>query len=79
MSNAFLQDHISIRDFAAQTQHRANFETRTAAIWQWLQRAKDVHLQRRRLARLNDRQLHDIGITRADAQHEASRPFWDFP
>jgi uncharacterized protein YjiS (DUF1127 family) len=29
------------------------------------------------LARLDDRTLKDIGITRADVQHEYARPFWE--
>lgn len=33
--------------------------------------------QRRALLRLDDRMLKDIGISRADAVGEASRPFWD--
>jgi uncharacterized protein YjiS (DUF1127 family) len=32
--------------------------------------------QRRALLNLNDRMLKDIGITRAEAEREASRPFW---
>ena len=32
--------------------------------------------QGRALLALNDRMLKDIGITRADAEREASRPFW---
>jgi uncharacterized protein YjiS (DUF1127 family) len=32
--------------------------------------------QRGHLRRLSDRQLADIGITRADANHEAAKPFW---
>jgi uncharacterized protein YjiS (DUF1127 family) len=32
--------------------------------------------QRRALLALDDRMLKDIGITRADAEREASRPFW---
>ncbi|MDA1088753.1 MAG: DUF1127 domain-containing protein [Proteobacteria bacterium] len=35
--------------------------------------------QRRRLARLSDTQLADIGITREQAMTEAARPFWDLP
>ena len=38
----------------------------------WLDRAR----QRRHLAELDDRLLRDIGISRADVDHEASRPFW---
>jgi uncharacterized protein YjiS (DUF1127 family) len=38
----------------------------------WRERAR----QRRALLALDDRMLKDIGITRADAEREASRPFW---
>jgi uncharacterized protein YjiS (DUF1127 family) len=32
--------------------------------------------QRRALLALNDRMLKDIGISRAEAEHEANRAFW---
>lgn len=32
---------------------------------------------RRLLAEMDSRMLADIGATRSDAQHEASRPAWD--
>jgi uncharacterized protein YjiS (DUF1127 family) len=35
--------------------------------------------QRRALARLSNAQLQDIGVTRAQADAEAARPFWDAP
>ena len=35
--------------------------------------------QRARLARLDEDQLRDIGLTRAEADAEANRPFWDAP
>jgi uncharacterized protein YjiS (DUF1127 family) len=38
---------------------------------------QEVARQRRSLLELDDRLLKDIGITRADALREASRPFWD--
>ena len=43
--------------------------------------ASAVSLQRQRnsLARLDDAQLADIGITRAQAEQESSRPCWDAP
>lgn len=44
-------------------------------LLQWQELARD----RRRLQDLDDRMLKDIGISRADALHEASRPFWDVP
>jgi uncharacterized protein YjiS (DUF1127 family) len=50
----------------------------------WLLRTIDLMLswqevarQRRALLALDERLLKDIGITRADAEREASRPFWD--
>ena len=44
-----------------------------------LSHAAGVAMQRRRLARLDDAQLADIGLTRAQATAEARRPFWDLP
>jgi uncharacterized protein YjiS (DUF1127 family) len=38
----------------------------------WWHRARG----RRALARLSDRQLADIGISRVDARREAAKPFW---
>ena len=38
----------------------------------WIERAR----QRKALAALDDHTLRDIGITRADAQREAQKPFW---
>ncbi|EEE37660.1 conserved domain protein [Rhodobacteraceae bacterium KLH11] len=35
--------------------------------------------QRRALARLDDRALADIGLSRSEAQTEAARPIWDTP
>lgn len=41
-------------------------------VSQWHQRAAS----RRELAQLDDRMLHDIGITSADVDSEVSKPFW---
>ena len=38
----------------------------------WQERAA----QRRRLGTLDDRMLKDIGVSRAEAEHEAATPFW---
>jgi uncharacterized protein YjiS (DUF1127 family) len=35
--------------------------------------------QRRALAEMDDRQLQDLGLTRAEALQEANRPLWDAP
>ena len=37
---------------------------------------QDRIVQRRRLSELDDRMLADIGVTRIDAGHESSKPFW---
>jgi len=39
----------------------------------------ELFRQRRSLARLDDAALDDLGLTRDEAQHEASRPVWDVP
>lgn len=44
-----------------------------ARIWAW----SEVRRQRRQLLTLDERALQDIGISRADAEREAARPFWD--
>jgi uncharacterized protein YjiS (DUF1127 family) len=38
----------------------------------WLDRVR----QRRHLGELDDRLLRDIGLSRAEVEHEISRPFW---
>jgi uncharacterized protein YjiS (DUF1127 family) len=38
----------------------------------WYERSR----QRRQLARMEDRLLRDIGLDRASAMEEASKPFW---
>ena len=42
----------------------------TLLLWQARTRA------RRDLASFNDQMLHDIGVSRADVDHEFSKPFW---
>ena len=39
---------------------------------EWQQRAR----QRRELGQMTDREIKDIGLSRADAEREASKPFW---
>jgi uncharacterized protein YjiS (DUF1127 family) len=40
----------------------------------WLELAR----QRRHLARLDDRMLKDIGLSRADVEQEIAKPFWRY-
>ncbi len=42
------------------------------ALGEWHDRAA----QRRRLLALDDRMLSDIGVSRADAWNEGTKPFW---
>lgn len=44
--------------------------------WRTLRTWTDRRRQRAALARLDDRLLADIGITRGQAAFEAARPFW---
>ena len=43
--------------------------TQTVGLWE----------QRRKLAKLDDAALRDIGLTRDEAVTEAERPLWDVP
>jgi len=52
---------------------------RRAALWQlgatlagWARRVRENN----ELARLDERELHDIGLTRADVQMLLDRPIW---
>lgn len=47
-----------------------------AALWETLFTWRQRVSQRRRLASLEDHRLKDLGISRADAKREASKPFW---
>ena len=47
--------------------------------WQWLKLRIEIRRQRRQLARLDDRALKDIGLSRAEAEAEARRSFWSAP
>ncbi|MGF6152993.1 uncharacterized protein YjiS (DUF1127 family) [Pseudomonas fluorescens] len=48
----------------------------------WLEkivRWHELHRERALLASMSDEALKDIGISRADVEHEVVRPFWDDP
>ncbi|WP_309475534.1 DUF1127 domain-containing protein [Pseudomonas sp. B21-012] len=51
----------------------------TQGAAQQLLRWRQLHRQRRELARLSDAALDDIGLSRADFLREVERPFWDDP
>jgi uncharacterized protein YjiS (DUF1127 family) len=45
----------------------------------WIWHILGLMRQRRDLARMDDRMLADIGVTRSEAMIEAGRPIWDVP
>lgn len=45
----------------------------------WVRKALETYRERRQLLALSDATLKDIGVSRADAEREASRRFWDLP
>ena len=50
----------------------AGFEAVVDGLVTWQRRHKD----RMHLMAMDDRLLHDIGISAADVEHEVSKPFW---
>jgi uncharacterized protein YjiS (DUF1127 family) len=71
--------HVQARSIADAMHHRAALDALSDAIdWAyggvrcWRQR---VH-ERAELARLDERSLRDIGLTRADAEFLINKPFW---
>jgi len=50
-----------------------------AQVFQKVAQAYRVYRERQALLSLSDSALKDIGLSRADAYREASRPFWDIP
>ncbi len=55
-----------------QTQGRSTTTNWVGVLKAW----HDRYTQRRELLQLDDRLLDDIGLTRADAEAEAGKPFW---
>lgn len=52
----------------------------SSTAWQnlvvWLMAAHERRRQRRALADLDELALRDIGLSRRQAEHEATKPFW---
>jgi len=47
-----------------------------AVLAGWVRASAERARQRRALARLNDFDLRDIGLTRQDVEDETAKPFW---
>ena len=63
---------VALRPGAAQPPKTSIARRIVSLLREWRQRATG----RAELAGLDDRMLADIGITRADAEFFANRPFW---
>ncbi|MCE5981415.1 DUF1127 domain-containing protein [Pseudomonas wadenswilerensis] len=61
------------------TSRHSWFHQFTQGFSQQLTRWRQLHRERRELARLSDAALDDIGLSRADILREVERPFWDDP
>ena len=48
-------------------------------FWSLVRAALTTQRQRHELARLDDRSLMDLGLSRDQARQEANRPIWDQP
>ncbi|MFG3692943.1 DUF1127 domain-containing protein [Stutzerimonas stutzeri] len=57
----------------------ASFGQAVHGFWQRVRRWHALYRQRRQLAALSDEMLKDLGLSRADIDTEAHRPFWDEP
>jgi len=49
---------------------------KTYKVWTMINHWRAVSRQRRELHNMSDFMLKDIGLSRTDADREASRPFW---
>jgi len=56
--------------------HRAPVLPWHRRAWRACAQAMVRRRERRALGALDDRQLADVGLTRAQAQREARKPFW---
>jgi uncharacterized protein YjiS (DUF1127 family) len=65
-------------DYALAEQHAEHGHSLGALLHKF-SRWYELHRERELLAGLSDEALKDIGVSRADVEHEAIRPFWDDP
>lgn len=63
---------MAARQEAHRRSWRRQFADATALLDEWRCRSRG----RRALAKLSDRDLRDIGVTRNDACYEMRKPFW---
>lgn len=73
------QGYAIVHSAAGSRLHVAAIRLALAVAARQLLRWWNLAQQRHRLAQLDERALKDIGISRAEAEQEAQRPFWDEP
>jgi uncharacterized protein YjiS (DUF1127 family) len=61
---------------ARQPSHQSVVGSAANSIAVWLREAGRRYRSRRYLALLDETTLRDIGISRSEAEYEASKPFW---
>jgi uncharacterized protein YjiS (DUF1127 family) len=61
-----------IERYVARQRGHGSLQSFAALLRLWRSRTRE----RRHLARLDERMLRDIGITRLDAARECAKPFW---
>lgn len=64
------------KTIALHTGRSKTFAHRLRSLLTWATEAHERNRQRHALARLNDTQLADIGLTRRDVSTETAKPFW---
>lgn len=74
-----MKSHVFVQLRTVQASRRSSLTGFIRAIWLQLARWRELYRQRQQLAALSDEMLKDIGLSRADIETEATRPFWDEP
>jgi uncharacterized protein YjiS (DUF1127 family) len=71
---------VTSTSISALAPRRASWPARAAEgigkAFETLARWRTTRFEREHLASLDDRMLHDIGLTRADVEREYNKPFW---
>ena len=72
LSTPWIRCRTAARWLLRPDQRQPRLTAIAAAVGVWLERSRS----RRLLAALSDHQLRDVGLSRADAWREGSKPFW---
>ena len=78
-AGSFRGDNRPVRPAGSAKLGRVQAAGSTSRLMTRLAAAYAAYRQRQVLARLDDRTLADIGLTRTQALAEAARPAWDVP